>query len=74
MCCNDVIVVEDEGFFCGDNFLMSSCCLNCGLNGEMRVLFLLCRYFCCCMGCEDGLVFCLICNIFKKNRIEVFVF
>ncbi|RIA05342.1 hypothetical protein BRARA_K00315 [Brassica rapa] len=77
-CRNDVTAAEDEGSFCGgydgDNFPMSSCCLNCGSYGETRVLFLPCRHLCCCTGCEDGLVLCPICNTPKKNRIEASVF
>lgn len=70
---------EDEGSFCGggDSFpakKMSSCCWNCGSNGETRVLFLPCRHLCSCTDCEAGLVLCPICNTPKKNRIEAFIF
>ncbi|XP_018482815.1 probable BOI-related E3 ubiquitin-protein ligase 2 [Raphanus sativus] len=77
-CRDDGTAAEDEGSFCGgddgDNFPMSSCCLNCGSSGETRVVFLPCRHLCCCTGCEDGLALCPICNTPKKNRIEAFVF
>ncbi|VVB10259.1 unnamed protein product [Arabis nemorensis] len=71
---------EDEGSYCGggDSFpakkKMSSCCWNCGSNGETRVLFLPCRHLCCCTDCEAGFVLCPICNTPKKNRIEAFIF
>ncbi|KAF8090516.1 hypothetical protein N665_0475s0050 [Sinapis alba] len=77
-CRDGATTAEDEGSFCGggdgDGFPMSSCCLNCGCNGETRVLFLPCRHLCCCTSCEAGLVLCPICNTPKKNRIEAFVF
>ncbi|KAJ0252159.1 SBP protein [Hirschfeldia incana] len=69
----------DEGSCCGgdDSFpakKMGGSCLNCGSNGETRVLFLPCRHLCCCTECEAGLVLCPICSTPKKNRIEAFVF
>ncbi|KAF3547577.1 hypothetical protein DY000_02009914 [Brassica cretica] len=77
-CHNEAIAVEDEGSCCGgDDFpakKVSSCCWNCGSNGETRVLFLPCRHLCCCTGCEDGLVLCPMCSAPKKNRIEAFIF
>ncbi|KAL0872548.1 hypothetical protein Bca101_022253 [Brassica carinata] len=69
---------NDEGSFCGGDdstpeTKISGSCLNCGSNGETRVLFLPCRHLCCCTGCEAGLVLCPICSTPKKNRIEAFV-
>ncbi|CAN8327670.1 unnamed protein product [Cochlearia groenlandica] len=80
-CRYDAAATEDEGSFCGggggDDFpanRSSGCCLNCGANGETRVLFLPCRHLCCCTDCEASLVFCPICNMPKKNRIEAIIF
>ncbi|KAF3604768.1 hypothetical protein F2Q69_00032843 [Brassica cretica] len=70
---------DDEGSCCGGDDsvpgkrMMSGSCLNCGSNGETRVLFLPCRHLCCCTECEAGLVLCPICSTLKKNRIEAII-
>ncbi|CAN6918118.1 unnamed protein product [Brassica oleracea] len=70
---------DDEGSCCGGDDsvpgkrMMSGSCLNCGSNGETRVLFLPCRHLCCCTECEAGLVLCPICSTPKKNRIEAII-
>ncbi|KAJ0247235.1 SBP protein [Hirschfeldia incana] len=81
-CRDEAGTAEDEGSCCGgdggDGFPpakeVRSCCLNCGSDGETRVLFLPCRHLCCCTRCEDGLVVCPMCSAPKKNRIEAFIF
>ncbi|CAF2146914.1 BnaAnng11660D [Brassica napus] len=71
---------NNEGSCCGggDDSVpgkrMSGSCLNCGSNGETRVLFLPCRHLCCCTECEAGLIVCPICSSPKKNRIEAITF
>lgn len=75
--CHDDETAEDEGSCCGgdDSFpAKKSSCLNCGSNGETRVLFLPCRHLCCCTSCEAGLVLCPICSTPKKNSIEALIF
>ena len=75
-----VTCCKDEGSCCGggDDSVpgkrMSGSCLNCGSNGETRVLFLPCRHLCCCTECEAGLIVCPICSSPKKNRIEAITF